>query len=137
MKLLAMALPLAVALMAAASSGCGSGESSCVEVDLACQPLYEPTFDEIHERTLVPKCALSGTACHSNEGAKNGLSLEDPDTAYELLLRSRTTPGDPSCSLLVRRIESGDSDFQMPPGSPLGAAERCAIIQWVEAGAER
>ena len=39
--------------------------------------------------------------------------------------------------LIKVRIESDDSDFQMPPGSPLGAAERCAIIQWVEAGAER
>lgn len=133
MRLFALAV-----IAAAASAGCGGGgEGSCVEVDLSCQPLYEPTFDQIHQRTLVPKCALSGTACHSAEGAKNGLSLEDPDTAYELLLRSRTTPGDPSCSLLVRRIESGDSDFQMPPGSPLGAAERCAIVQWVEAGAER
>lgn len=134
----ALALAVALAGAAIASAGCGGGgEGSCVEVDLSCQPLYEPTFDQIHERTLVPKCALSGTACHSSEGAKNGLSLEDPDTAYELLLRSRTTPGDPSCSLLVRRIESSDADFQMPPGSPLGAAERCAIIQWVEAGAER
>lgn len=129
---------LALVAAATAWAGCGGGgEGSCVEVDLACQPLYQPTFDQIHQRTLVPKCALSGTACHSNEGAKNGLSLEDPDTAYDLLLGSRATPGDSSCSLLIRRIESDDSDFQMPPGSPLGAAERCAIIQWVEAGAER
>jgi len=126
-------------LLAPIAVGCGGGGSgdACVDVDLTCQPLYEPTFDNIHQRTLAAKCAVSGSACHSRAGAQNGLVMEDADTAYDDLLRSRVTPGDPSCSLMIRRIQSGDPDFQMPPGAPLSAAERCVLIQWVEAGAER
>lgn len=114
---------------------------TCVTVDLACDPLYEPVFDEIFSRTLKPTCGVAGSSCHSAQGRKNGLAFADPDEAYELLLGSdgnpRVVPGDPECSLLISRLESDDPAFQMPPGAPLSEAERCVIRQWIANGAER
>lgn len=129
----------ALGLLATLAAACGGGgdDDGCVQVDLDCAPLYEPVFEEVHSRTLAAKCAVAGSACHSREGAQNGLVLEGIDTAYDALLDSRVLPGDPSCSLVVRRIESDDADFAMPPGMPLGAAERCAIIRWIADGAAR
>jgi hypothetical protein len=127
---------IAIALAAACD-----GEQPCIEVATDCQPLYEPVYDEVFARTLVPKCGVSGTACHSAEGARAGLILVDPDQAYDLLLgasgRARVNPGDPGCSLLVRRLASRDASFVMPPGSPLAEAEICAVVQWIANGAER
>lgn len=121
-------------------AGCGPGdEGTCVEVDLACQPLYEPTFDNVYSRTLEPTCGAAGSQCHAREGAQNGLIFADPDEAYEHLLSAGeplVVPGDPACSPVVRRIEATGA-LQMPPGDPLPAAERCSIIQWIENGAER
>jgi len=109
-------------------------------VDLECAPLYEPTFDNIFERTLRDSCALDGTSCHSREGAKNGLVFVDADESYSMLLgdqgRERLIPGDPSCSLIVRRIESTGRS-QMPPDDPLSESARCAIELWIANGAQR
>ena len=137
----AAALGLAIALAAASGCGGGGGDddgSSCVEVDLECDPLYEPAFEQIHQRTFLAKCALEGTACHASEGAQNGLVLEDIDTAYDTLLRSRVIPDDPACSLLIRRVRAEEPGFRMPPGQrPLSDAESCVLIQWIARGAPR
>lgn len=131
--ILASSLPLA-------GAGCGPGaEETCIEVALECQPLYEPTYDNVYSRTLEPTCGAAGSQCHSSEGAQNGLIFADPDQAYDLLLggdEPRVVPGEPGCSLLVHRIEATGA-LQMPPGSPLPAAERCSINQWIASGAER
>lgn len=120
-------------------AGCGGGWN-CVEVDDTCAPLYEPTFDNVYTNTLQPTCGVAGGGCHSSEGAQAGLVFDDPDDAYEALTAGDSpivTPGDPSCSLLIIRLEQSDPDDAMPPGSPLDAAERCAVAQWVAAGASR
>jgi hypothetical protein len=46
-------------------------------------------------------------------------------------------PHDPACSVLMERIETSDVSLRMPlaAGQPLPAADRCAIQQWIAAGA--
>jgi hypothetical protein len=117
------------------------GGEDCVEVSASCDPLYEPTFDNVWQNTLSPSCAV-GSTCHTADGAQGGLVLDDADTAYAELLGDsgddpRVLPGDAGCSKVVRRIVSDDTSTLMPPGSPLADAERCALIQWVANGAAR
>jgi hypothetical protein len=120
-------------LLLAAAPACG-GE--CVAVDTACSPLYEPTFQNVFERTLMPTCATGGAACHATDGAQKGLRLDEIELAYALL-GSRLEPSDASCSHVVARLESTDAGYQMPPGRRLGDAERCSIERWIQAGASR
>jgi hypothetical protein len=114
-------------------------DDACIEVDVsACTPLYAPTFDNVFSRTLEPTCGVAGSSCHSAAGAKAGLVFEDADDAYDALLDGRVEPGDPGCSLIVRRLESSDRSFKMPPGSRvLDEGERCSIERWIATGAER
>jgi hypothetical protein len=133
---------LAATLLLLATTGCPEDELACAEVDLACAPLYEPTFSNVYNNTLVPTCAAEGGACHSPDGAKGGLGYTDEQSAYDLLLgttdgRARVVPFDVECSLIVKRIESTRASKVMPPGDPLSAAERCAIEQWIGNGALR
>lgn len=116
---------------------CGDDEVECVDVNLACAPLYEPVFEQVFTRTLKPGCALEGDSCHSGPSAKAGLQMDDIDMAYQLLVsEGRVLPGDASCSLMVTRIAEANAGV-MPPGSPLSDAERCAIETWVANGALR
>lgn len=128
-------------LLCACGEPSNSGSGECV-TDLnvaACSPLYAPTFDNIYDRTLAKTCALSGGSCHAAEGQAGGLSFESIDAAYDHLTTGeppRVIAGDAACSLFVERIEATD-DRVMPPGSPLSEAERCAVEQWIENGAQR
>ncbi len=122
-------------------SGC---KGECVTVSTDCAPLYSPTFDNVFSHTLSPTCASVGSSCHSASGGKGGLVFDSADHAYGQLVgvsgptgRERVIAGDPHCSLLVEKIESTSAGVQMPPGSPLSAAEKCAIEQWIGAGAKR
>jgi hypothetical protein len=123
-------------LCSASFFGCGR---ECVEdLPASCTPLYDPTFDNVFNNTLRPTCAAPGASCHSAAGERGGLVFEDPDRSYELLVgEERALAGDAACSEMVVRIESDDPDVVMPPGAPLAAAERCAIAQWIAAGAPR
>lgn len=119
--------------------GC-AGE--CVQVSAACTPLYAPAYGEIFVRTLSRTCAQPGPACHAPEGARGGLVFSDAEASYRRLLGQTgrpalVQPGEAGCSPLVRRLESTDPRTQMPPGAALPAAERCAIVQWIERGAPR
>jgi len=131
----------ALAMILLAAGGCG--DDGCLdEVVTDCDVLYPPVYDQIFANTFQPTCGEAGTACHAPEGAHNGLVFADPDEAYGLLLGqegapARVLPDQPECSLLRRRLESGDDDFVMPPGMPLSEPERCTIRQWVAAGAPR
>ncbi|HIA00714.1 MAG TPA: hypothetical protein EYN66_02175 [Myxococcales bacterium] len=127
--------------------GCGPEDqtppSSCLEgISIECTPQYTPTFDKIFEITLQNSCSVGGNACHSSAGAKGGISFDDIEQSYLLLLNPGTTdprvvPGEPACSSLVHRLESDDSSRLMPPGNKLSPEVRCAIVQWIAAGAER
>jgi hypothetical protein len=117
----------------------------CVSgLNTACSPLYDPpTFDTLFEKILRPSCAQGMGTCHTADGARGRLVMEDADETYGALLgelgqRARVVPGDPACSLLVRRLEAPGADERMPPGpTPLSAAERCTVVLWIANGAER
>lgn len=128
----------------AASPGCSPAEEpSCVDVNATtCLPLYAPTFQNVFERTLKPTCASDDGTCHTTKARQGGLAFEDPDVAYDALTgasggRARIKPGNARCSKVVVRIEDHGEPWSMPPGKPLGAAERCALEQWIQQGAAR
>jgi hypothetical protein len=122
--------------LALAATGCpnSSGPPACIDVDLTCQPLYVPTFDNVYNNTLRDTCGSQRVSCHSHAGMKGGMTFETPETAFAAL-STRVVPDDPGCSLMIVRTSSVGESYQMPPGSPLSEAERCALIQWVQAGA--
>jgi hypothetical protein len=129
-----------VPLLAALLVGCAP---PCLDdLDAACAPLYEPTWDNVYERTLVGSCSSGGSTCHSAQGAQGDFATGDQDATYARLLGTDGSAplleaDDAACSLLVRVVRSTDVNEQMPPGSPLSDAEACAIQQWVDGGAAR
>ncbi len=132
------ALPSALlsALLSAGLGACSGDAATCVsELGASCQPLYQPVYSEVFTRTLQPRCALEGGSCHSLEGAKAGLIMDDMDTTYQALVdEGRVSPGDTTCSTLLVRLGGGGGGV-MPPGAPLSEAERCAVEQWIRDGA--
>jgi hypothetical protein len=121
---------------ALALTGCGTDPPpGCIDVDVTCQPLYVPTFDNVYNNTLKSACGSDRVSCHSREGQKGGMSFEDPQHAYDALLNGRVVPGDPSCSKMIVRTGSPGATYQMPKG-PISAAlaepEFCALVQWVQ-----
>ena len=123
-------------LVAIALVGCASDPPpSCITVDTSCAPLYAPTFDNVYAMTLKNTCGSDRSSCHSAAGKQGGMSFEDASHAYAALLAGRVVPGDPGCSKMIVRTDSPGAAYQMPPGDPLTPAERCALIQWVQAGA--
>ncbi len=136
------ALAHSLAIGCTCSLGLGGCSDDCVAVPVDCAPLYAPSFDNVFTRTLVPTCASGGSSCHAPSGGRGGLVFEDQAAAYDALVGhaagsggTRVIAGDAGCSLLVQKLESTDEAFQMPPGSPLSAPERCAIEQWIADGA--
>ena len=130
------ALFLALTLCAV---GCAEPEPACsAPIDEACIPLFDPTFNELHRRVLLPTCSTGGGACHAISGARGGLILEDLDGAYEALVgASRVIPGEPSCGPILSRLNTQDGDRLMPPGRRLDDGTLCAFQRWVEDGAPR
>jgi hypothetical protein len=123
-------------LAAAALVGCTTDPPpSCITVDTTCAPLYAPTFDNVYTMTLRDTCGSQRSSCHSAAGKQGGMSFEDKSHAYAALLPSRVMPGNPGCSKMIVRTDSPGAAYQMPPGDPLSEPERCALIQWVVAGA--
>ncbi len=135
----------AMGLIMAALLGCGSADEGegfgCITAPSEeCSPLYEPVWNKVFAK-LNSRCALGGGACHAADGNKGGLTLVDSDAAYEQLLKPSSgaphvVPGDPDCSLLMVRLEA-DPSKSMPPGNPLSPEERCAVSQWIRAGAKK
>ncbi len=114
--------------------GCPSEDPpACVTVDTSCTPQYVPTFDNLYANTLKMDCGSSRGSCHSNSG-EGGMSLADIDTAHAQLVQ-RVDPANPGCGDAIVRTHSPGTDYEMPPGAPLPEAERCALVQWVAAGA--
>jgi hypothetical protein len=107
----------------------------CITVDTSCAPLYAPTFDNVYTMTLRDSCGSARSSCHSAVGRRGGMTFEDEAHAYASLLAGRVMPGDPACSKMIVRTDSPGAPYQMPPGDPLGEPARCALIQWVQAGA--
>ncbi|MBX3162525.1 MAG: hypothetical protein KF773_41565 [Deltaproteobacteria bacterium] len=127
---------IAVAI-ATLATGCPRGDDppACIDVDLSCAELYEPTFENVYTRTLAVGCGATATACHSAAGRQGGMSFETMQTAFTSLRAGRVVPGDAACSEVIVRTSSPGESYQMPPGSALTAPERCALIKWVQNGA--
>ena len=124
------------ALAMAPLAGCTSDPPpSCITVDTTCAPLYAPSFDNIYTMTLRDTCGSAQSSCHSAAGHQGGMSFQDESHAYAALLAGRVMPGNPGCSKMIVRTDSPGAAYQMPPGDPLSEAARCALIQWVQAGA--
>jgi hypothetical protein len=117
---------------------------ACTMVDANCMAGYPPTFDNVYKNTIKVSCGVDDNSCHSTAGHQGGLSFQEGEMqAYTALMQSsgldpsrkRVVPGDPACSLLIVRTEGVGKDYQMPKGDPLTPQARCALVQWVEAGA--
>lgn len=140
-----LALTAGPVLLVACGSPQPKNQNQCVSgLSTACKPLYDPpAFSTIFDKILMPTCAQGMGTCHTSDAAMGGLVMEDADDTYARLLgqvdgRARVIPGDPSCSLLVERLEAKSSDVRMPPGpTPLDEAARCDIVQWIAMGAAR
>lgn len=102
-----------------------------------CQPTYAPTFENIHARTLVPKCGPQGSSCHASEGAQSGLRVTDIDDAFSGMSALGQSLDPDVCSPLLSRLKSSDPSVQMPPGQPISAGELCAISSWIDSGMPR
>jgi hypothetical protein len=130
-------------------SGCSDTKEepalSCVSnLSTDCSPLFDPpVYSILFDQILNPSCAQGKGTCHTSDGAKGGIVMENADDTFARLLgeidgRPRVIPGDPACSLLVERLEAPSPDVRMPPGpTPLSAAERCDIVLWIAQGANR
>ena len=80
-------------------------------------------------------------ACHGPDGDQRQADLR-LDTHDDLLGVNRdapiVVPGDPDASEILRRVESQDPDYRMPPaarGAGLSAAQIATLRSWVAAGA--
>jgi hypothetical protein len=129
---------------------CGGDDVGADSKDVCLESLPEPctpsipvNYPSIYDKVLRPNCGAigSGATCHGPMGNQGGLSLFDQDGAYSDLLgmgdgRARVLPGDAKCSVIMERLETTDTKKRMPLNSPqLPAGLRCAVHQWIEAGA--
>jgi hypothetical protein len=129
---------LALGLLAALGGGCAPDEECAVSQGADCSPLYAPTYENVYANTLKPTCGQAGTACHAAEGAQGGFKIGELESTYDELLQNQLIiPGEPGCSLVVRRLETDDPTLLMPPGAGLSAPELCAIETWIANGASR
>ena len=121
-----------------ALAGCPGSDDQpqCIDVVTSCNPLYVPEFDNVFANTLAVSCGNTAVGCHSAAGKAGGMSFEDQPTAHAALLAGRVEPSDASCSELIVRTGTRGKSYSMPPGSPLDDAELCALVQWVELGAQ-
>ena len=145
----ALLLPLVAASMLL---GCGGDDdeadatpSACLtSLSDSCEPSLPTDYDSIYKNILSQRCGSVGmsTSCHTRNAMKGGLSLADPQMAYDALLGGsghvRVKPNDPACSPLMQRLESKDPEFRMPyQEPPLNDGLRCAIQKWIKDGAQR
>ena len=138
---------LLLAALGLAAAGCPNNvPPQCITVDTTCQPGETPDFHDIYIDTIASSCGPTNSSCHSDSFHAGGMSFATEASAYAALLapksmidpsRPRVDPGNPACSLLVVRTDSPGASYQMPPppGDPIMPGERCAIIQWILAGA--
>ena len=99
----------------------------------------EPTAAglEFFEKKVRPVLVERCFECHSTTAkVKGGLSL---DSREAIFTGGDSGPsvvaGDPEKSKLIEAITYKNQDLQMPPKSPLTAAEQQALVEWVKMGA--
>lgn len=136
---------LAACLLGLAAASCGSGTAECISLPDSCTPSISTDYNTIYRTVFAQRCGTSAgvMTCHGATGNQGGLTLADPDAAYNALLgvgaaHARVVQGDPACSPLMARLTSGDVNVRMPKGdAPLGAGVICAIQNWIHEGASR
>lgn len=135
-RALSIALIFALIFALLGTAGCQE-DSGATTLPSDCTPEYEATFQNVFDRTLTQKCSLAGGSCHAAGGARAGLVFEDIDASYSLLMNGYVKAGDAAGSKLFMAVQ-GDGAAAMPPGgSLLSEGQRCAIQQWIQAGAAR
>ncbi len=91
---------------------------------------------EFFEKRIRPLLAENCLPCHGPAKRKAGLRLDHIST---ILAGGDNGPalvrGDPTRSRMIRAVEYGDPDLQMPPKGKLPAEKIAALRAWVEAGA--
>lgn len=114
-------------------------DAGALPVNDACEDAgVAPTYEALYDKTFQPTCAKSGASCHSSVGKQGGIDFSDKDRAYAALTQNNVTrPREPECSKLVQRVVATDGRVRMPPGANIPSGEQCAIIQWVQNGAQR
>ncbi len=143
-------IAVGVALLGACSSGGAqsadaSTDPPCVTgLTATCSATYDPpTFDTIFTSILQPNCAVGTGTCHTSDFEAGGIAFADESTAYATLLGTSggtafVLPKDPSCSTLMKRLESDDPSYHMPRGPTfLSPGDLCTIVQWISEGAAR
>jgi hypothetical protein len=128
------------------TAGCSSEPErpECIDLPATCSSPYQTvTFDILYNDILQPTCGKL-QSCHGSP--QGGLVFTNIDQSYDLLVgnvggKARVKQGggldNAKCSELVVRTSDVGKDWSMPPGTPLDPPSRCAIRQWVEAGALR
>ena len=123
--------------------------AACIELDLdpqICAPLFPPTFDRLYEELFTgldgqSGCAAGGSVCHADaeaSGAGGGMVFSGDRDAVHASVSMFIEAGDPSCGPLSVRVHTDDASIRMPPGDEgLADGARCALAQWIEAGAQR
>jgi hypothetical protein len=106
-------------------------------VALCSQAAPDAAGIEFFEKKVRPVLVERCFECHSTTAkVKGGLSLDSRDS---ILTGGDSGPslvaGKPELSKLIEAIGYKNQDMQMPPKSPLSAAEQEALTQWVKMGA--
>lgn len=143
--LLPLQLTAAVLPLALAAASCGGSTEECISLPESCVPALSTDYNTIYRDVLMPRCGtgVGVMTCHGTTGNQGGLTLAEPDGAYNSLLgvgtaHARVIPGDPSCSPLMARLTSADANVRMPRGeAPLGEGIICTIQSWIREGASR
>lgn len=141
-----LVLAAVVAVLAACGDDGTDGEApECVEgLSAACTARWAPTYDDIFDQVLEPRCggATTGASCHYEAAPAGSLYLFDREMAYNALVNGHAggaasvIPGDAACSPLILRLTSDDPGFRMPRGgASFTAEELCTFVQWIESGA--
>lgn len=104
---------------------------------LPCLAAPDAAGIEFFEKKVRPVLVERCFECHSTTAkVKGGLSL---DTRDAMLTGGDSGPavviGQPDQSKLIEAVAYKNQDLQMPPKSPLSAAELEALTKWVEMGA--
>ena len=98
---------------------------------LTAAPSEAPDYSSSIQPLLTARCI----ACHPSSGGQAGLSL----ASHADVLRggdsgAAVVPGDPSASLLLRRV-SGEGPAMPAVGEPLTPAQVALLERWIAAGA--
>jgi hypothetical protein len=135
---------LAVTGLVACGGDDDGEQAACVPAaQPACDASINIDFESLHTNLLSQRCGTNGGGCHGANATQGNLVLTTPDAAYAALLgldgtSSRVVAGDPTCSLLMQRLETDDAEKRMPRfENKLPEGLRCAVRQWIEQGAAR